>query len=300
MIAGRLAAARGDACAQSGHGRRGRVARGRVGLAVRRCVRAERDNGHRGFRSQHPAPGVASRVPGDMRRGRARSTSSHALSATEVRSSPTGHQCPLTFAGRRPRSRRLRRRSLTSREPRIRMRGATGAIALGWIGASTAVPAALRAARRGPCVLRASAHRDQPASTCCASRCNFAYGPIRLDAHTRMNLELFTRLGGTGTSLLKLLDATRTPMGVRLAARKRLHEPAHRRGARSRDGSTPIDALLSARDIRRRLRDALSWCARPRALWSPAACRASRRRATSARSAIPALRSTPPVPSFAT
>ncbi len=41
-------------------------------------------------------------------------------------------------------------------------------------------------------------------------------GTMRLDAHTRTNLELFSRLGGSGGSLLQLLDATRTPMGVRL------------------------------------------------------------------------------------
>ena len=49
-------------------------------------------------------------------------------------------------------------------------------------------------------------------------------GAMRLDAHTRANLELFARLGERGTSLLHLLDATRTPMGVRLL-RARLQDP---------------------------------------------------------------------------
>jgi len=47
---------------------------------------------------------------------------------------------------------------------------------------------------------------------------------MRLDAPTRRNLELLAPLGGTGPSLVQLLDRTRTPMGARLL-RTRLQEP---------------------------------------------------------------------------
>ena len=68
---------------------------------------------------------------------------------------------------------------------------------------------------------------------------------MRLDAHTRTNLELFTRLGGSGASLLHLLDATRTPMGVRLL-RARLHEPLVDVDAITRRLDS-IDVLLARR-----------------------------------------------------
>jgi DNA mismatch repair protein MutS len=80
-------------------------------------------------------------------------------------------------------------------------------------------------------------------------------GAMRLDAHTRANLELFARIGGTGTSLLHLLDATRTPMGVRLL-RARLNEPLVETDAIARRLDS-IDVMLRERDARRRLRDAL-------------------------------------------
>ena len=78
---------------------------------------------------------------------------------------------------------------------------------------------------------------------------------MRLDAHTRANLELFARLGERGGSLLQLLDATRTPMGVRLL-RARLQEPLTdvKRITRRLDS---VEALLTDRDARRHLRDAL-------------------------------------------
>ena len=81
-------------------------------------------------------------------------------------------------------------------------------------------------------------------------------GAMRLDAHTRANLELFRRLGERGSSLLQLLDATRTPMGVRLL-RARLQDPLTM-SRRSRDDSNSIEVLLADRDGRRHLRDALA------------------------------------------
>jgi DNA mismatch repair protein MutS len=134
-----------------------------------------------------------------------------------------------------------------------RLRGATGAIALDGLGVDT-VPAALSAA--GAVLAYCERARIVISPELLRLQVNTANAAMRLDAHTRMNLELFTRLGGSGTSLLQLLDATRTPMGVRLL-RARLHEPLI-----DVDGITgrldSVDALLGARDLRRRLRDALA------------------------------------------
>jgi DNA mismatch repair protein MutS len=80
-------------------------------------------------------------------------------------------------------------------------------------------------------------------------------GAMRLDAHTRTNLELFSRLGRTGGSLLQLLDATRTPMGVRLL-RARLQEPLIDVDQITRRLDS-IEVLRVDRDGRRRLRDAM-------------------------------------------
>jgi DNA mismatch repair protein MutS len=80
-------------------------------------------------------------------------------------------------------------------------------------------------------------------------------GAMRLDAHTRANLELFSRLGGSGASLLQLLDATRTPMGVRLL-RARLQEPLID-VEQITQRLDSIEVLRVDRDGRRRLRDAL-------------------------------------------
>ena len=79
---------------------------------------------------------------------------------------------------------------------------------------------------------------------------------MRVDAHTRANLELFTRLGERGTSLLQLLDATRTPMGVRLL-RARLQEPLTDVEQITRRLDS-VEVLLGDRDGRRHLRDAMS------------------------------------------
>jgi DNA mismatch repair protein MutS len=78
---------------------------------------------------------------------------------------------------------------------------------------------------------------------------------MRLDAHTRTNLELFTRIGGSGSSLLHLLDATRTPMGIRLL-RARLNEPLVDTDAINRRLDS-IDVMLRDRDVRRALRGTL-------------------------------------------
>ena len=133
------------------------------------------------------------------------------------------------------------------------MRGATGAIALDGLGVD-AVPTALRAAgavlaycERARIVISPELLRIQVSTT---------QRGMRLDAHTRMNLELFTRLGGSGTSLLQLLDATRTPMGVRLL-RARLHEPLIDVDDITRRLDS-VEALVGDRDVRRRLREALS------------------------------------------
>ncbi len=133
-----------------------------------------------------------------------------------------------------------------------RVRRATGAAVLEGFGLET-VPVAVRAAGA---VL---AYCERARIVISAELLRFGVrGPdsaMRLDAHTRENLELFTRLGGSGASLLQILDATRTPMGVRLL-RARLNEPLN-----DVDGITrrldSVDALLTERDIRRRLRDAL-------------------------------------------
>jgi DNA mismatch repair protein MutS len=81
-------------------------------------------------------------------------------------------------------------------------------------------------------------------------------GAMRLDSHTRANLELFRRLGERGSSLLQLLDATRTPMGVRLL-RARLQDPLTDPAEITRRLDS-IEILLADRDGRRHLRDALA------------------------------------------
>jgi DNA mismatch repair protein MutS len=78
---------------------------------------------------------------------------------------------------------------------------------------------------------------------------------MRLDAHTRANLELFSRAGEGGSSLLHLLDATRTPMGIRLL-RARLNEPLVDPEAINRRFDS-IDIMLRERDVRRALRASL-------------------------------------------
>jgi len=134
-----------------------------------------------------------------------------------------------------------------------RVRRATGAVSLDGLGV-TAVPAALRAA--GAVLAYCERARIVISQELLRIAIRTPEGAMRLDAHTRANLELFTRLGERGTSLLQLLDATRTPMGTRLL-RARLQEPLtevepieHRLDS--------IRALLDDRDGRRHLREALA------------------------------------------
>jgi len=173
------------------------------------------------------------------------------LDATEVLV-PVGTPVPAAFAGD-ARVTPLAAALFDPARAADRLRGATGAIALDGLGVA-AVPAALRAAgavlaycERARIVISPELLRIQVSTTDRA---------MRLDAHTRRNLELFTRLGGSGTSLLQLLDATRTPMGVRML-RARLHEPLIDVADITRRLDS-VDALLGARDVRRRLRDALA------------------------------------------
>ena len=130
---------------------------------------------------------------------------------------------------------------------------ATGAATLDGLGVD-AVPTALRAA--GAVLAYCERARIVISPDLLRIHVRAAGGAMRLDAHTRANLELFTRIGGTGTSLLQLLDATRTPMGVRLL-RARLNEPLVDTDAIARRLDS-IDMMLRERDARRRLRDALS------------------------------------------
>ncbi len=134
-----------------------------------------------------------------------------------------------------------------------RLRRASGAVSLDGLGV-TAVPTALRAAgavlaycERAHIVISQDLLRIAIRPT---------DGAMRLDAHTRANLELFTRLGERGASLLQLLDATRTPMGVRLL-RARLQDPLVDVAEITRRLDS-VEVLLAERDGRRHLRDALA------------------------------------------
>jgi DNA mismatch repair protein MutS len=189
-------------------------------------------------------------VPGDMS-GVALADELARLDATEVLV-PDGTAVPPAFGGG-ARVTPLAAALFDVSRAADRLRSATGAIALDGLGVD-AVPAALRAAgavlaycERARIVISPELLRIQVSTTERA---------MRLDAHTRMNLELFTRLGGSGTSLLQLLDATRTPMGVRLL-RARLNEPLIDVAGVTRRLDS-VEALLGARDVRRRLRDALA------------------------------------------
>jgi len=79
---------------------------------------------------------------------------------------------------------------------------------------------------------------------------------MRLDAPTRRNLELLGPLGGTGPSLVHLLDRTRTPMGARLL-RTRLQEPLLDPAAVDRRLEA-VQVLVGQRDARDTLRRTLS------------------------------------------
>jgi len=134
-----------------------------------------------------------------------------------------------------------------------RVRRATGAVSLDGLGVA-AVPIALRAA--GAVLAYCERAHIVVSQDLLRIAIRTSDGTMRLDAHTRTNLELFTRLGERGSSLLQLLDATRTPMGVRLL-RARLQEPLTQVDQIIRRLDS-IDVLLADRDGRRRLRDALS------------------------------------------
>ncbi len=129
----------------------------------------------------------------------------------------------------------------------------TGAVTLDGLGVD-ALPAALQAAG----AVLAYCERARIVITPDLLRINVRTpgGTMRLDAHTRANLELFTTVGGSGTSLLQLLDATRTPMGVRLL-RARLQEPLVDADAIARRLDS-VEVMLRDREARRRLRHALT------------------------------------------
>ncbi len=133
-----------------------------------------------------------------------------------------------------------------------RLRRATGAISLDGLGAD-AVPIAVRAA--GAVLAYCERARIVISPDLLRLQVRTPGGAMRLDAHTRTNLELFTRLGGSGASLLHLLDATRTPMGVRML-RARLNEPLVDVDAITLRLDS-IDAMLAHGDARRRLRETL-------------------------------------------
>lgn len=134
-----------------------------------------------------------------------------------------------------------------------RVRRATGAITLDGLGVGS-VPVALRAA--GAMLAYCERARIVISSELLRFGVKAADGVMRLDTHTRANLEMFTRLGGAGASLIQVLDATRTPMGLRLL-RARLHEPLVDVAAITRRLDS-VAVMLAERDGRRRLRDALA------------------------------------------
>jgi DNA mismatch repair protein MutS len=134
-----------------------------------------------------------------------------------------------------------------------RMRRATGAESLEGLGVNAA-PIALRAA--GAVLAYCERAHIVVSRDLLRIAVRTPGGAMRLDAHTRANLELFTRLGARGPSLLQLLDATRTPMGGRLL-RARLGEPlTDVDQVTSRLDSVAV--LLNDRDGRRHLRDSLA------------------------------------------
>jgi DNA mismatch repair protein MutS len=133
-----------------------------------------------------------------------------------------------------------------------RLRRATGAMSLDGLGV-TAVPASVRAA--GAVLAYCERAHIIVSQDLLTLAIRAPDGAMRLDAHTRANLELFTRLAERGTSLFQLLDATRTPMGARLL-RARLQDPLTEieRITRRLDS---VETLLHDRDGRRHLREAL-------------------------------------------
>ncbi|MGA8636373.1 MAG: DNA mismatch repair protein MutS [Candidatus Dormiibacterota bacterium] len=134
-----------------------------------------------------------------------------------------------------------------------RLRRATGAASLDGLGVAS-VPVALRAA--GAVLAYCERAHIVISQELLHIIIRTPDGAMRLDAHTRANLELLTRLGERGTSLLQLLDSTRTPMGTRLL-RARLQEPLTEVGP-IQHRLDSIQALLDDRDGRRHLRDSLT------------------------------------------
>jgi DNA mismatch repair protein MutS len=134
-----------------------------------------------------------------------------------------------------------------------RMCRATGAATLDGLGVDV-VPAALRAA--GAVLAYCERARIVISPELLRIEVRTAGGAMRLDAHTRANLELLTPIGERGASLLNLLDATRTPMGIRLL-RARLNEPLVDTDAIHRRLDS-IDVMLRDRDVRRALRGSLA------------------------------------------
>jgi DNA mismatch repair protein MutS len=130
---------------------------------------------------------------------------------------------------------------------------ATGAVTLDGLGVES-VPAALRAA--GAVLAYCERARIVITPDLLRIHVRTPGGAMRLDAHTRANLELFTSIGGSGISLLQLLDATRTPMGVRLL-RARLQEPLVDPDAIMRRLDS-IEVMVRDREGRRGLREALA------------------------------------------
>jgi DNA mismatch repair protein MutS len=134
-----------------------------------------------------------------------------------------------------------------------RLRRASGAISLDGLGVTSA-PIALRAA--GAVLAYCERAHIVISQDLLRIAIRPAQGAMRLDAHTRANLELFARLGERGASLLQVLDATRTPMGLRLL-RERLQDPLTDIDEITRRLDS-VDVLLADRDGRRHLREALA------------------------------------------
>jgi DNA mismatch repair protein MutS len=220
--------------------------------SVSRCVGVFVDHGRTGIAAFDPNTQHLEllEVSGDLG-GVAVADELARLDATEVLT-PDGTPVPATHSGG-ARITPLAAALFDLTRAADRLRGATGAVSLDGLGVD-AVPAALRAA--GAVLAYCERARIVISPELLRIEIKTTDSTMRLDAHTRTNLELFTRLGGGGTSLLQLLDSTRTPLGVRLL-RARLHEPLIDVAEITRRLDS-VAALLGARDVRRRLREALA------------------------------------------
>ena len=219
--------------------------------AVSRCVALIAVRGRVGIAAFDPNTQYMElvEIPGEL--------SDPAVADEVVRLDPTellveeGGDLPSRLVGRAPTT-TLPSAVFDAGRAEDRVRRATGAVALAGLGIDT-VPIAVRAA--GAVLAYCERARIVISAELLRFGVRGADSAMRLDAHTRENLEMFTRLGGSGASLLQVLDATRTPMGLRLL-RARLNEPLIDAGRISRRLAS-VDALLTERDVRRRLRDAL-------------------------------------------